>query len=151
MKMMRQVSGMQALSVRQPFAELILRGVKTREYRSTPTRRIGERFYLYATKGGAKMSAGEMTAPKIWSADLSVPADAALPAWMVALAEELMRVELPRGLIVGTAVIAECSGPVEPKTPGGRAYYHWHLADVERLADPVKPTRHPQPVWFRPF
>jgi ASCH domain len=41
---------MRALSIRQPFAELILRGIKTVEYRSRPTRIIGERFYIYASK-----------------------------------------------------------------------------------------------------
>jgi len=37
---------MRALSTRPPppYAELILRGVKTIEYRSRPTRIIGERF-----------------------------------------------------------------------------------------------------------
>ena len=40
---------MLALSIRQPYAELILRGVKTIEYRSRPTRLIGQRFYIYAT------------------------------------------------------------------------------------------------------
>ena len=34
---------MRALSIRQPYAELILRGIKTVEYRSRPTRIIGER------------------------------------------------------------------------------------------------------------
>ena len=29
---------MRALSIRQPYAELILRGIKTIEYRSRPTR-----------------------------------------------------------------------------------------------------------------
>jgi predicted transcriptional regulator len=33
---------MRALSIRQPYAEMILRGIKTIEYRST--RIIGERF-----------------------------------------------------------------------------------------------------------
>lgn len=37
-----------AISVRQPWAELILRGIKTREYRSVPTN-IRERVYLYAS------------------------------------------------------------------------------------------------------
>ena len=37
---------MRALSIRQPFAELILRGIKTVEYRSRPTRIIGERFHI---------------------------------------------------------------------------------------------------------
>ena len=40
---------MRALSIRQPYAELILRGVKTVEYRSFATRKIGERFYIYAS------------------------------------------------------------------------------------------------------
>lgn len=39
---------MLALSIRQPYAELVLRGIKTVEYRSRPTKIIGERFYLYA-------------------------------------------------------------------------------------------------------
>ena len=34
---------MRALSIRQPYAELILRGIKTPEYRSRPTRIIGQR------------------------------------------------------------------------------------------------------------
>ena len=41
---------MRALSIRQPYAELILRGIKTIEYRSRPTRIIGERFYIYAAR-----------------------------------------------------------------------------------------------------
>jgi hypothetical protein len=48
---------MLALSIRQPYAELIpstysgqaLRGIKTAEYRTRPTRIIGERFYIYAS------------------------------------------------------------------------------------------------------
>ena len=48
---------MLALSIRQPYAELILRGVKTIEYRSRPTRRIGERFYIYAAKSSRQPSA----------------------------------------------------------------------------------------------
>ena len=36
---------MRALSIRQPYAELILQGIKTIEYRSQRTRIIGEKFY----------------------------------------------------------------------------------------------------------
>lgn len=39
---------MHAISIKQPFVEQILRGVKTREYRSQPTRITG-RVYLYAS------------------------------------------------------------------------------------------------------
>lgn len=42
---------MRALSIRQPYAELILRGIKTIEYRSRPTRIIGERFYIIYAAG----------------------------------------------------------------------------------------------------
>ena len=38
---------MRALSIRQPYAELILRGIKTLEYRNWETSIIGERFYIY--------------------------------------------------------------------------------------------------------
>ncbi len=39
-----------ALSIRQPYAELILRGIKRIEYRSRPTRILGERFYIYTAR-----------------------------------------------------------------------------------------------------
>jgi predicted transcriptional regulator len=38
-----------ALSVRQPYAELIMRGEKSVEYRSRPTK-IRELLYVYAAK-----------------------------------------------------------------------------------------------------
>ena len=42
-----------ALSIRQPFAEQILRGTKKIEYRSIPTR-IRGRVYIYASKKDRK-------------------------------------------------------------------------------------------------
>jgi hypothetical protein len=41
---------MLALSIRQPHAELILRGIKLVEYRSRATTITGVRFYVYACK-----------------------------------------------------------------------------------------------------
>jgi len=38
----RWIMRMRAMSIRQPYAELILRGLKTIEYRSRPTRIIGD-------------------------------------------------------------------------------------------------------------
>ena len=73
---------MRALSIRQPYAELILRGIKTAELRSRSTAIIGERFYLYAAKAKA-------TPPvPIWSDDLRV-ATPPPPLWMIELAEQL--------------------------------------------------------------
>src|SRR5690242_18926141 len=119
---------MLALSIRQPFAELILRGVKKAELRSRPTTIIGERFYIYACK--AKAPFDNVTA--IWSRDLrtGIP-----PAWMIELAEQMKMIEpevgkltLPRGVIVGSAVI-------DRVTRSGD-WFQWHLKDVERNQTP---------------
>jgi len=37
-----------AISIRQPWAELILRGEKRIEYRSVPCKKLGECVYIYA-------------------------------------------------------------------------------------------------------
>ena len=113
---------MRALSIRQPWAQMILRGEKTTEYRSRPTKIIGQRFYLYAPK-----ASGPMGAPG-----------------------------LPTGVIVGTAILSRCAGPV-PRPESlrdsglGEWVYEWHISEVRPLARPRKPARKPQPVWFKPF
>lgn len=140
---------MLALSVRQPFAELILRGIKTIEYRSRPTRLLGQRFALYASRGGGdwrKRSDGGSA--KAWSLDLAMPSviDVRLP-WLAEWAEALRLFDqpLPTGVIVGTAVVESVSAGDE--TSGGM--FRWHLAGVERLATPRLPKGRPQPVWWR--
>ena len=133
---MPPLSPLRALSIRQPFAELILRGIKTIEYRSRPTRIIGERFLIYASRSPAKRS---------WSSDLAMPHG--LPDWMLELAEQIKLIpadlELPTGVIVGSAVIEKVSRV--------DSMYRWHLADVERAETLRKPRGRPQPVWFQPF
>ena len=128
---------MRALSIRQPYAELILRGIKTVEYRSRATRIVGERFHIYASKGARKA---------VWSRDLAIPGEA-LPAWMLELAEQVGMIEpgalLPTGVIVGSAIIQKVS---EIDT-----MYRWHLAEVRRAKRLRKPMGHPQPAWFKPY
>ena len=116
---------MRALSIRQPYAELILRGIKTIEYRSRPTKIIGERFYIYASKGSGQPSAVS-----------GQPQPADIP-------------DAPRGVIVGTAVVSHVTNGGPPGAMGGA--YEWHLTQVRRLPKPRRPKRQPQPVWFRPF
>lgn len=77
-----QAKVVHAISIRQPWAELILRGVKTKEFRSRPTR-IRERVYLYASLRPAK-------APAAWRR------------------VGKRRGELPAGLIVGSVEIVDC-------------------------------------------
>jgi len=141
---------MLALSVRQPFAELILRGIKTAELRTRSTTIIGERFYIYATKRKSSAADGLFAADLLsagaWSDDLR---PASPPGWMIELAKQVKMIgleeDLPRGLIVGSAVIEKV---IPPSCEGD--LYQWVLTDVERLRTPRKPQRQPQPVWFRP-
>jgi hypothetical protein len=133
---------MLALSIRQPYAELILRGIKTAELRSISTTIVGERFYIYAAKAKAKRP--------IWSEDLRVGTP---PVWMIELAKQVGMIEayadLPTGVIVGSAVISN----VIPRDPsdGEAGLYRWNLHHIKRLITPRKPKGHPQPVWFNPF
>lgn len=77
------MSKMRALSVRQPYAELILSGKKKIEYRSRRTH-IRGRVYIYA---------GKMPGDPDDFADLGLePGD------------------LPAGFLVGTVEIVDCSG-----------------------------------------
>ena len=126
---------MRALSIRQPYAELILRGIKTIEYRSRRTRIIGERFYIYAAR---------------------TPGDT---AGFAELGCEPGDPGVPTGVIVGKATITRCT-VVRASCQNGQGaragspchqHYEWHLSDVKRLKRPRKPKGMPQPVWFTPF
>ena len=50
---------MRALSIRQPFADQILRGKKRVEYRSIPTRIVG-RVYIYASARPATLAGANL-------------------------------------------------------------------------------------------
>jgi hypothetical protein len=77
------------------------------ELRSRPTNVVGERFYIYAAKTKLAVARGRWPA---WSNDLA-GARPPPPRWMIELAEQVGMIEpgaierLPRGVIVGTAVI----------------------------------------------
>jgi len=149
---------MLALSIRQPYAELRNAGDEDGgqldlSWRSRPTRIVGERFYLYASKGGGdwrKAARLQTKQGKAWSLDLAMPNDGVgsvtLPPWMTELANglRLFPEDLRTGVIVGSAVI-------EKVTPREDGMFQWHLAHVERAKRFRKPKGHPQPVWFEPF
>lgn len=157
---------MRALSVRQPYAELILRGIKTIEYRTRATSIVGERFYIYASKGKPRIESLQTPKrlpqdQKIWSHDLRAEGNYITPlpgVWMpdssdqlpwlleLASAMKIFPRDLPTGVIVGTAIIEK----VTPGTGNTSGYFHWHLTDVRRIKTPKKPIGHPQPVWFNP-
>lgn len=133
-----------ALSIRQPYAELILRGLKTIEYRSRPTKVVGVPFLIYASKKPVKLRTPAL--PKAWSDELEVPSVADAPPRAVVELVQRMRLDapLPTGVIVGTATIARV-------TLGDDGLWCWHLADVTRAKELRAPVGHPQPVWFNAF
>src|SRR5215210_1164990 len=77
------MKNMRALSIRQPYAEQILRGKKKFEYRGRPTN-IRERVYIYAS-----LTPGY---PEDWEEMKMQPGD------------------LPTGVLVGTVEIKDCTG-----------------------------------------
>ena len=177
---------MLALSIRQPHAEMILRGIKKIEYRSRPTRVVGRRFWIYAAGTWPPTPAARRDidrAVRIWSRDLAMPeirgqrsqvegqaeegarsggpqsapfVPSCLPAfvpsrdgdgppeWMLGLLAQIMKRDLPTGVIVGSALIEKVSR-------GDDGLWRWHLGEVRRSRQPRRPRNHPQPTWFEPF
>jgi hypothetical protein len=126
---------MRALSVRQPWAELILLGHKIIEVRSRRTN-LRERVYIYAGLNRIE------------------------PQEEVRIADQFgIDVDgLPRGVLVGTVQIVGC---MRLKPDDGHAacfeitetdgLYGWLLARPQRAGHLVKPKNQPQPMFFDPF
>lgn len=124
-----------ALGIQQPWAELILRGVKTIEIRSQPTQVRG-RIYLYASKQFSLLPAAQ-SALERHRLDLNV---------------------LPRGVLVGSVEIVQSRRAVPDDAeaaclpPELLADRHaWRFAAPERLAEPLPVRFLPYGVWFYPF
>ncbi len=124
-----------ALGIRQPWAELILRGIKTVEVRSTDTRQRGT-IYVYASKKPADHSFAEEAIHR----------------------HGLDRESLPRGVLVGT-VDLQASGPADEDDEDAACVpaeyldgrFAWRLENPTRLSEPVVPRFLPYGVWFYPF
>ncbi len=121
---------MRALSIRQPYAEETLLGLKKIEYRNgrvlDPL--IGEKFYIYAARKWPAAKDIKRFCKRRWE-----------------------KGTLPTGVLVGTARISKCT-PVHPSSVSLHPFrYKWHLMDVKRLKRPLRPRKHPQPSWFNPF
>jgi len=124
-----------ALGVRQPWAELILRGIKTVEVRSLPTNVRGP-IYLYASKKLAETPAAKAAAAR----------------------HGVDPTALPCGLLVGTVEIAGCepcqssdaeAACLTPEIVAGKL--GWRLQKPYRLPTPLKVRFLPYGVWFYPF
>ena len=112
-----------ALSVRQPHAEAIIRGIKPIEFRTRATKVRG-RVYIYAS----------------YTRYSAVEEDEMMQDYGL---EDVACEKLRRGVVIGTVDLHDCSGE-----PGD---HHWHLQNPQRLKKPRTPDNHPQPMWFTPF
>ena len=124
-----------ALGVRQPWAELILRGEKTIEVRSRNTNVRGT-IYLYASKKVSTHPAAEKSAKQ----------------------HKIVPDEFPMGVLVGTVDIIDCipcksrdakAGCVSRRDVKGQ--YGWRLENACRLVKPLDVIFLPYGVWFYPF
>ena len=123
------------LTIQQPWAELILRGVKTLEVRSvsTPPKSV----YLYTSR---KLSS--------------------LPDALRACEQYEVEIEtLPCGMVVGKVDITS-SRPATADDLTATCltdpdlladHYVWELTNPERLKSPVPATYKPFGMWFYPF
>jgi hypothetical protein len=124
-----------ALSVRQPWAELILRGAKTVEARPRRTHKRGERVHIYAS-----LQCIEPEEEARIAAEFGIDIDT-----------------LPRGVLVGTVEIVGCE-PLEPRHSRAACFeitestggFGWLLKDPQRADVLKRPDRHPQPSFFEP-
>ena len=114
---------MKALSIRQPHAEAIMRGVKPIEFRSRLTNVRG-RICIYAGLG--RYSRGDEAEMMAEYGIDDVDCD-----------------NLPRGVLIGTVELFDCTGD--------DGDFHWHVRKPERAKKQRKPKKHPQPSWFNPF
>jgi ASCH domain len=98
---------MHALSIRQPYASAILRGLKRTEYRSWPTTFRG---------------------PLVVHASLTRSSLSDLPDY-----PELRAEDLRFGALLGIVDVVDC---VQADGPDGPEY-HWHLRDPRPFREPV--------------
>ncbi len=124
-----------ALGIQQPWAELIMRGIKTLEIRSQPTQVRGK-IYLYASKRLSTLPAARHAAQL----------------------HQLNLDDLPKGLLVGSVELVD-SRPTRTTDAAAAclpaellpAHHAWSFANPERLAPLVPVQFLPYGVWFYPF
>jgi hypothetical protein len=124
-----------ALAIQQPWAELILRGIKTLEIRSQPTQLRGT-IYLYASKRPSQLPAAEAAARRC----------------------HLEIASLPKGKLVGTIDLVNCrasrgADQEAACVPAGllKGQFAYRLDGPRRFAAPRSVRFLPYGVWFYPF
>jgi hypothetical protein len=124
-----------ALGIRQPWADLILCGLKTIEVRAVSTNVRGTILVYAARKPGV----GKIVDRAAERLELDVES-------------------LSRGVLIGTVELIDCR-PCQATDSAAacvpaeflRNSYAWVLTNPRRLERPVKPRFLPYGIWFYPF
>jgi hypothetical protein len=124
-----------ALAVQQPWAELLLRGVKTLEIRSTAARIRGP-IYLYASRRLSSLPDAAEAAAR-WGLSLS-----SLPQGVVVGAATLVEIRLARADDAAAACLS---------TRALTGKFAWRFADPEPFDLPLPARCLPYGIWFYPF
>jgi hypothetical protein len=124
-----------ALGIRQPWAELILRGIKTIEIRAVGTTKRGT-ILLYAAKKPADSPEAQYVAEQ-HSIDID---------------------RLPLGKLVGTVEVVDSIPCIAADSAAAcipaaflDGMHGWRLRNPQRLAKPVAVRFLPYGIWFYPF
>jgi len=114
---------MKALSIPQPHAEAIMRGIKSVEFRTRPTGVRG-RIYIHASLNRYHVEEEAEMLAKVGIGDVNAD-------------------DLARGVLLGTVELWNCTG--------SDGKYEWHLCSPERAAELLKPTKRSTTIWFNPL
>lgn len=124
-----------ALGVRQPWAELIVRGIKTVEVRTVPTRVRGT-IYVYASRTLSTLDQAGIAADR----------------------QGIETDQLCYGQLVGMVDIVDCRPMTSAdlsaaclSEPLSGKHYAWRLENAHRLETPLSVKYLPYGVWFYPF
>lgn len=124
-----------ALGVQQPWAELILRGVKTLEIRRSHTRRT-EVIYIYASQKFSRFPAARRALKR----------------------HQIERDQLIYGRILGTVEIVDSRPATKDDAEAAcvpakllAGCYAWELANPVRFERPLEVRYLPYGIWFYPF
>lgn len=139
---------MKALTIWQPWASLIIEGLKPREFRSwaAPEAVVGQRIVIHAAK--RPMKAGEIREILDYVGSRHGILDGIQPA-AGDLLERVWRREtdLPMSAGLGTATLgAPRVVSYRAENDGGKPCYAWPLLDVEKWPEP-SPATGAQGFW----
>ncbi len=124
-----------ALGVRQPWAELILRGIKTVEVRAVSTQIRGP-IYLYSSQRWANQDFAKLASERYQLAEDKLPLGRLIGSVDIVNVTQANRSDVPLACV-----------PAE-KLAGKFA---WHLDNPVRFEEPLRVKFLPYGVWFYPF